>query len=179
MFFLQHCDTSNDAFDELLAHSEAVRGAALAIAKRLPHLAVDLGFIAEAALLHDIGIVYTHAPQIGCYGKAPYLTHGQIGAGILRQAGFGKHALVCERHIGVGLTREEIEIKLLPLIAKDILPVSIEEQIICYVDNFFSKGGTDALIPLGLDIVREKVKSYGTRSLFTFEKWVEEFGLPV
>ena len=98
----------------------------------------------EAAMLHDIGIFLTHAPSLGCNGPHPYLKHGHLGCKLLEKEGLPKHALVCERHVGVGITRKDVLDHKLPLPAKDMLPLSLEEKIICYADKFFSKNGAYA-----------------------------------
>ena len=62
----------------LLDHSRRVRDKALMVADRVAHLQPDRTFIAEAALLHDIGICRTSAPVIHCNGGHPYICHGVI-----------------------------------------------------------------------------------------------------
>lgn len=57
--------------DILLRHSSAVARKALDIADRHPELNLDLNFIEEAAMLHDIGVIKTDAPDIKCYGNEP------------------------------------------------------------------------------------------------------------
>lgn len=123
----------------LVTHSEAVQKKALRVAGSVPHLAPDREFIAEAAMLHDIGIIRVNAPEIDCHGEAPYVCHGILGAEMLRQQGLGRHARVCETHIGVGLSAADIRSQNLPLPERDMLPESIEEKIICYADKFFTK----------------------------------------
>ncbi|WP_455075717.1 HDIG domain-containing metalloprotein, partial [Porphyromonas catoniae] len=92
----------------LRVHSEDVTGLALELADRHPELELDRAFIAEAAMLHDIGIFKTNAPDIYCMGEAPYILHGYLGAELLRELGLPRHAFVAERHTGSGLTDEEI-----------------------------------------------------------------------
>ena len=58
--------------DILLRHSSAVARKALDIAERHPELNLDLNFIEEAAMLHDIGVIKTDAPDIKCYGHELY-----------------------------------------------------------------------------------------------------------
>lgn len=70
----------------LISHSENVRKKALAIAES-SGLDLDLKLVSEGALLHDIGIFKCHAPGIFCTGNAPYITHGIIGAKLLREIG--------------------------------------------------------------------------------------------
>ena len=61
-----------------LKHSLQVRNKALEIAEKFPE--ADIELICHGAMLHDIGIRFCHAPNIGCNGKADYLLHGIIGA---------------------------------------------------------------------------------------------------
>ncbi|MBD5370714.1 MAG: HD domain-containing protein [Bacteroides sp.] len=123
----------------LLTHSRRVADMALAISRRHPELHADEKFLEEAAMLHDIGITACDAPGIHCFGTLPYIAHGVEGARMLAEEGMLRHARVCERHTGSGLTAEEIEENALPLPPRDMLPVSIEEKIICYADKFYSK----------------------------------------
>ena len=92
----------------LLVHSRSVADKALAIADRHPELSLDKQFLEEAAMLHDIGIIRCNAPGIQCFGNEPYICHGRIGAEMLRVEGFPRHARVCERHTGAGITRSQI-----------------------------------------------------------------------
>ena len=72
----------------LLVHSRLVTDKALALAKKHPELDLDLNFIEEAAMLHDIGIFLTDAPDIQCFGTHPYICHGYLGADLVRKEGF-------------------------------------------------------------------------------------------
>ena len=103
---------------------------------------IDYVFLREAAMLHDYGIIYVDAPGIFCFGHEPYLRHGLCGAEHLRRVDpvrYARHARVCEVHIGTGLTAAEIRNQSLPLPARDFLPLTPEERLITYADNFFSK----------------------------------------
>ena len=123
----------------LVKHSKAVAEKALAIAEAHPELRLDRQFIMEAAMVHDIGIIKTNAPDIQCFGTEPYIRHGVLGAEMLRAEGYPRHARVCERHTGAGLSLKEIEEQRLPLPHEDLLPETLEEKAICYADKFFSK----------------------------------------
>ena len=125
--------------DILVRHSTAVANKALAIADAHPELRLDRRFLLEAAMLHDIGIIRTDAPDIKCFGTEPYIRHGVIGAEMMRAEGYPRHARVCERHTGAGLSQKEIERQGLPLPHTDLLPETPEEQVVCYADKFFSK----------------------------------------
>jgi uncharacterized protein len=159
----------------LLSHSEKVADKALAAAERVPDLEPDLEFIWQATLLHDIGILLTATPQLGCSGNHPYVCHGVLGRALLEAEGLRRHALVCERHVGVGITRRDIRLQRLPLPARDMLPVTIEEQIICYADKFFSKNGASAHKEKTVSEILQKLARYGKDKVERFKKWVDLF----
>ena len=92
----------------LLTHSRSVADKALAMARNHPELNLDLAFVEEAAMLHDIGIFRTDADGIHCFGTYPYICHGYLGADLMRKEGFPRHALVCERHTGAGMSLQSI-----------------------------------------------------------------------
>ena len=125
--------------DLLLIHGRVVGNKAIDIADRCPELSIDRDFVLEAALLHDIGIRECHAPTIGCFGTLPYVQHGVVGRRLLEERGLFRHALVCERHVAMGIDREEIHERQIPLPDRDMLPITIEEKLICFADKFFSK----------------------------------------
>jgi uncharacterized protein len=153
----------------LLRHSEKVRDRAMAIAGKVPHLNPDVEFIVQAAMLHDIGIGETHSPKIHCHGDHPYIRHGIIGRQILERHRLIQHALVCERHVGAGITRQEILARGMPLPPRDMLPITIEEVIICYADAFFSKtAGDNEHSPKA--IIAE-LGRYGAAPVDRFMKW--------
>lgn len=157
----------------LLAHSRAVADKAADIVRHHPELGADAQFIEEAALLHDIGIVHVDAPTIKCYGTEPYIRHGILGAEILRREGLEHHALVCERHTGTGLTLQQIIGQGLPLPHQDMQPVSIEEQIICFADKFFSK--TRLETEKTVEQARRSLEKFGEEGLEKFDMWCKMF----
>ena len=161
----------------LIQHSRMVTEKALRIAERLKYLGPDMNFIQEAAMLHDIGVLFTNEPRIGCYGDKPYICHGYLGRELLENEGFLRHAPVCERHVGVGLTQKEIGEKKLPVPGRDMIPLTIEEQIICYADKFFSKDTEFLLKEKPLEKVRHGIAIYGEDKLKRFDEWVKIFGL--
>jgi len=160
----------------LMVHSRAVADKALACAAKVPQFNPDVEFIREAAMLHDIGIFLTDAASIGCHGKNQYVCHGYLGRELLEKKGMPRHALVCERHVGVGLTAKEIRRQKLPLPDRDMAPVTIEEQIICFADKFFSKKNDRNGVALSLDEVLAGLEIYGTDKVWQFIEWVKMFG---
>ena len=160
-------------FDIVYTHSKSIADKALKILDTHPGIQADRQFIEEAALLHDIGVHKTFAPDIACFGTQPYICHGYLGADILRAEGYERHALVCERHTGTGISLQEIIEKQLPLPHRDMIPVSIEEQLICFVDKFFSK--TNLQKERSTDQARRKLERFGPESLERFDFWCKSF----
>ena len=167
---------ASPAYLLLVRHSRMVAAKALSIAGRVSQVNPDLQFIEEAALLHDIGILFTNEPAIGCFGEKAYLCHGYLGREILDNEGLPRHALVCERHVGVGITLKDIEENDLPLPRRDMVPVSIEEQIICFADKFYSKDAGFLEKEKPLETVRKGLARFGEDKLKRFDEWGKIFG---
>lgn len=159
-------------------HSRCVAQKAVAIAKGSPLSAsLDIVFIEEAALLHDIGVSQTDAPFLDCHGSSPYICHGVLGREILEKAGLPRHALVSERHIGVGLTVEDIISQQLPLPHRDMLPLSTEEKIIACADLFYSKKKGSLAREKTIAQIREDLAKFGESKVAVFNQWLKEFSL--
>ena len=136
----------------LLKHSRQVADRALLICDRHKELPVDRQFLEEAAMLHDIGV-------FRCDGTEPYIKHGPIGGEILRAEGFPRHARVAERHTGTGLPGYE--------------PETLEEQIICYADKFYSKSSPDHVRTV-LETA-QSLEKFGAEGVKIFLGWAERF----
>ena len=157
----------------LLLHSTLVARKALAIVNSHPELGADRGFVEEAAMLHDIGIFLTDAAPIHCFGKFHYLCHGYLGADLLRGEGLPRHALVAERHTGTGLTLKEIIRRDLPLPHRDMVPVSIEEKIVCFADKFFSKTRPEE--EKTVEQAENSLAKFGQEGVEIFSGWCRMF----
>ena len=155
----------------LLKHSRQVADRCLAIARKHKELPVDIQFLEEAAMLHDIGIYQCNAPSIHCHGSEPYIKHGTIGADILRKEGFPRHARVAERHTGTGLTRQQIERQQLPLPHEDFVPETLEEEIVCYADKYYSKSSPDRVRTV-LETA-QSLEKFGQEGVKKFLSWAE------
>ena len=157
----------------LMLHSRQVADRCLLIARRHPELRLDTEFLEEAAMLHDLGIFRTNAPGIQCFGPEPYIRHGIIGGEILRSEGWERHARVCERHTGTGLTAWDIEQQQLPLPFEDFMPEELEEQVVCYADKFYSKTrpGSERTV---VEAMRA-LEKFGWDGIKRFQKWVDLF----
>ena len=143
----------------LLQHSRQVADRCLQIVKKHRELPVDVQFLEEAAMLHDIGIYQCDAPSIHCHGREPYIRHGPIGGDLLRQEGFPRHARVAERHTGTGLPGYE--------------PETLEEQLVCYADKFFSKSSPDHVRTVAE--TAQSLEKFGHEGVENFLQWVKMF----
>ena len=171
----RHYDTNSKAFKILVEHGRQVAEKARDAAENVSELKPDLKFIETAAMLHDIGIFLTDTPQFGCFGKHPYICHGILGSELLKQKGHSRLALVCERHVGAGISIEDIRRHSLPLPERDMVPISIEEQIICYADKFFSKNGNGRPAEKSIPEIIDNLYRYGPDKAKRFESWAEMF----
>ncbi|MDE6498862.1 MAG: HDIG domain-containing protein [Muribaculaceae bacterium] len=167
--------TEDKLRDILVGHSRQVADMALAIASG-QQLDIPRDNIETAAMLHDIGIIATHAPGICCFGTQPYLMHGSIGATMLREAGAPDWACdVAERHTGAGLLRNDIIAAGLPDPGHDLLPRTVLERLICYADKFFSKTHIGAPAK-PIERVRASIAKFGAEALARFDALHAEFG---
>lgn len=157
----------------LIVHSQSVARKALQIVSLHPELNIDREFVEEAVMLHDIGIIKTDAPGIKCFGTEPYIRHGLLGGEMLRLEGLPRHARVCERHTGAGLSLQDIVTQQLPLPHQDFLPETMEEQLICYADKFFSKSHLD--VEKTPEKAERSLAKFGTEGLARFKHWEEIF----
>lgn len=143
----------------LLKHSRQVADRCLLICNKHPELKLDQSFIEEAAMLHDIGIRWCSAPSIFCNGTEHYLKHGPIGGEILRKEGWPRHARVAERHTGTGLPGFE--------------PETLEEQVVCYADKFYSKSRPDRV--LTVSETAQSLEKFGHEGVEKFLAWAKMF----
>lgn len=158
-----------------IPHVSLVTAKALKIAKRLGLSREQQIFIEEAAMLHDIGMVKVEKYSSLPTRNLPYICHAPLGRKILEDEGLPRHALVAERHIGVGISKQEIIKQKLPLPHRDILPENIEETIISWADLFFSKTPKKLWREKSLREVRKSVEKYGTRQVKVFRQWLAQF----
>ena len=143
----------------LLQHSRQVADRCLQIITKHKELPVEPRFLEEAAMLHDIGIFQCNAPSIHCHGEEPYIKHGPIGGELLRSEGFPRHARVAERHTGTGLPGLE--------------PETLEEQIVCYADKFYSKSNPNHVRTVAE--AAQSLEKFGEDGVRKFLDWASRF----
>ncbi|MCX5881374.1 MAG: HDIG domain-containing protein, partial [Deltaproteobacteria bacterium] len=174
-----NCPQGSAAYEILVEHSSLVAQKALALARNLSYLNPDMDFIHEAAMLHDIGIIMTRTPELGCTGALPYICHGYLGRAILEKAGLARHGRVCERHVGVGITMEDIRSGKLPIPLRDMTPQTLEEQIICYADKFYSKNGhRHPVLEKSAEEIVFGLSPHGQDKVDRFLSWHRQFEAP-
>jgi uncharacterized protein len=153
---------TEESYNIVARHSlEVLAKAVDIIAKKGLCGEVDLDLVISGALLHDIGTL----PFLEARDMPGYIRHGVMGAEILDGEGLVREALIAKRHTGSGLTKEEIVENGWDLPHEDLLPLTLEEKLICYADKFSSKkpGKVDTL----QTIIRE-FESYGPEPLRRF-----------
>ena len=90
---------SEKSFLKVLRHVKAVQKVALRIASQCK--GVDIELIRIGSLLHDIG-------RFSCPPGKGTCRHGLIGAKILGKEGLSEIASIAERHLGAGISKEEV-----------------------------------------------------------------------
>ncbi len=164
-----------ESYQQYIIHVILVTVEALKIANNFNLTKEQKQFIVEASMLHDIGIcrVDDYKDELG--GDLPYICHITEGAKILREEGLYQHALVAERHTGVGIFKEEIIAKNLPLEVKDYVPTTIEEEIISFSDMFYKKSKDKVWYRQTDDEVRKEISQYGERHLAILDERMKKF----
>lgn len=158
-------------------HSKIVAEISMIIADNLEKkwdIKTDRELINQGALLHDIG-------SYACYvlvkkDVPPYIRHGEVGYEILIKEGFPKHiarfALV---HIGVGIAKENIEENNLPLKDMDYIPITVEEEIVAFSDNFHSKAKPNFI---NFETAKNSLVKHYEPTGVIFERFKKKFGVP-
>lgn len=159
-----------------IQHVQAVADACALVIAHNDNISVDYQLTIDGAFIHDIGICMTNAPDLDCYGASPYIHHGVLGRDILIKEGLGKYAPFCERHVGVGLSKEFAADHDFPYPCSDMFPVTVEEIIVCFADKFFSKSIQNLSKPKPLEKIIEGIRKFGQHDLDVFLAWCKRFG---
>lgn len=146
-FYELHKKYSHGVYREKLLeigwnHSLIVAEIALQIARDIEKkykIKTDKDLIEIGALVHDVGFY-------GCFDDnyrkiEEYIKHGYLGYLILIKENFAENiARFAKVHIGVGVSKEQVEKEKIPMPMMDYIPISLEEEIVTYADGFHSKG---------------------------------------
>ncbi len=161
----------------LMIHGKMVAGKALSACSAVDADSDTRRLVIEASYLHDIGVCKVNAPDIDCYGTEPYICHGILGREILDSEGLHLHAMICERHTGVGITIEDIKTQNLPLPERDMTPETLSEKIICYADLFYSKNPDKLDKEKSVEKIRKSLSKFGNNKVAIFDSWHREFNI--
>lgn len=161
---------SEEARRTLLRHGSELAQKCLAVVERKNlYDQLDWELVMAGCYLHDIGTYKFLESKDHIDG---YLMHGIIGGEILRSKGLESLARIAERHIGAGISREDIESQHMPLPPQDFLPESLEEKLVCYADKFSSKSRKAK----DLESIRAELATYGEGPQRRWEALEELFG---
>jgi uncharacterized protein len=174
---LKYYSEDSLAYSYYYTHCIKVTELALKLIDQNKHLKINKKIVTYGAMLHDIGIIQTDAPEIGCFGNYPYIAHTYLGREMLEKEGLNDIAPVCERHIGVGISKEDIIKAGFPLPQRDMIPITMEEKLVCYADKFYSKSDKHLTIPKSQEKIRKKILKYGEDKRRKFEELVSLFGM--
>ncbi len=133
---------NEESFNAVYSHVSKVQEVALKFAEKIPSANKEI--IKIGALLHDIGRFVCPPPS-----KDNAVKHAIAGADILRNERVDEiFAKICENHIGVGISKQDIIEQNLPLPHQDFIPTTTEEKIVAHADNlvFGDKEGTEKMV---------------------------------
>lgn len=176
----QYYDPMWVAYSILLQHSTVVAAKAVSIAtkrnNRYPDMSVDVRFIYEAAMVHDIGIFVTNTPQIWNYWSDHYLCHVSTWYQILLDHNLPDHARVALTHTWCWIRTEYILEHAVPLDTNiSYLPRSLEEQIVSYADLFYIKNPDKIVLEKSFDEVLIFQSQFWPHERKTCLKWHSMF----
>ena len=84
-------------------------------------------------------------------------------------------ARICERHTGAGLSPDDISLQQLPIVThRSLLPETLEEQLVCLADKFFSKSG-DAASEKDFVRIKQSMMKFGSGTMSRFESMCRLF----
>jgi putative nucleotidyltransferase with HDIG domain len=158
-----HGKYKKEALEIGWTHSLIVKNISMQIAEKLEKdygISVDKKLIDIGALIHDIGFYDYFDDDYKIRGN--YVEHGKKGYEILIKEGISqKRARFALTHVGVGIEKN--------------IPISLEEEIVCYADNFHSKGHPrfntfeDSL---------EEMNKFSLDNGVIFKRFKDKFGIP-
>jgi len=137
-------------------------------------LSLQYDLIIAGSLLHDIG-TYKLLIDVKKFDTEKYITHSILGYNLLKQEGCAEE--ICrfaKNHTGVGITKEEIIEKNLPLPPKDYFAKTTEEKLVMYADKFHSKTPQFN----SPQSVRDHIQKYGDEKIQKFNDLEKMFGIP-
>jgi len=170
----KYANGNKEALDLVWNHSLVVRDIVQQLGNNLikNKIKVDLELVETGALIHDIGC-YDFYNKVN---DMPYVKHGIRGYEILKSEGFDEEiARMAMIHLGVGITKENVIDSNLPFEKIDYIPITLEEELLAYSDNFHSKGTPEFM---NFEEAKEKLVKFREESGVIFERFRKKFGEP-
>lgn len=174
--YVQGVDKEN-SLDLVWIHSEIVTEIALKIVTHLNTLGIkpNKHLVEMGGLLHDIGVYGCFDEDFNQNNKLPkYILHGEVGYEWLKNEKVGeKVARFALTHTGTGITSEDILREKLPFKLGDYIPVTLEEEIVCYADKFHTKS------PRFCNFAeqREKLGKFDPAKMIIMDRFKQKFGV--
>ncbi|MEN8252892.1 MAG: HDIG domain-containing metalloprotein [Patescibacteria group bacterium] len=161
-----HCNIVADIVQQLLS------------SKYFDSSSINIPHAIQAALLHDIGVYccggFEWIPD-QTPSEKPYIQHVVTGAKILQKEGLDPVIVeAAYTHTGVGLTAQDIQNYGLNLPVQDLIPQTIEGQLVGYAAKFHSKTPKFK----SKEHIIESLNRYGKDKVEQFNKLLEFFGEP-
>jgi uncharacterized protein len=78
--------------------------------------------------------------------------------------------------VGTGISASDVITAGLPLPERDMLPVTLEEEIVCYADKFFSKSSNGNGAEKPLKKILKGLSAHGEEKAEKFMEWHSKFG---
>lgn len=165
-------------FDLVWTHSQIVRDVAeqLVVGLEKKNITCNKILVIEGTLLHDIGVYLCFDDELNPDDSLPrYLSHGHQGYDFLKKEGFSDEvARFPLTHTGTGITTEDIVREQMPFKVEDVIPITLEEEIVCYADKFHSKYPSFNTF----DEARVGVEKFDKEKGILMERFKRKFGLP-
>ena len=163
------------AFDLVHTHCTIVAEIAAHLIAR-NHLDIDSGLVRAGCLLHDIGVYRLYRAD-GSLDHANYLRHGVLGHEVLHDLRFPESLCrFCSCHTGVGITRDEILRRSLPLPPADYIAQTPEERLVMYADKFHSKSTPPKFLTAAT--YQAEAATFGPGKAAAFAAMVTAYGEP-
>jgi uncharacterized protein len=160
-------------------HSNIILEIALKIAENLESekvILINIELLAKGTLLHDIGVYQCYDEDLNPDKKLKtYINHGFIGAEIIKSENFSESvSRFAITHTATGLTKEDVERENLPYEKIDYIPITLEEELLCYADKFHSKYPAFS----SYEKVLEQIKMFDPKREIKLDNLRRKFGIP-
>ncbi len=164
--------------DSVWTHSQIVAEIADRICdflKKTYEVTPNRELVQTGALLHDIGVYKCHDDELNPVQEPGYISHGIEGYKILKKESYPEYlARFPLSHTGTGITTEDIERENFNLELKNYIPVTLEEEIVCYADKFHTKYPAFDTF----DKAKSRLEKFDPSKGILMNRFKKKFGIP-